>query len=113
MTALFPRLRAAPRFLPEDSLISERKVPSVLRDAAVLIAQVALPAVVLLFAAWRDRYDGKPDYVVPWVLFAGIMWAAWALPVGPSPPRLRRSRIAIPHWVWPWVALGGVLVFRR
>jgi hypothetical protein len=36
-------------------------VPFVLRDAAVLMAQVALPAVVLLFAAWRDRYDGKPD----------------------------------------------------
>jgi hypothetical protein len=88
-------------------------VPSVLRNSAILLAQVALPAIVLLFAAWRDRYDGKPDYVVPWVVFAGVVWAAWALPVGLSPPRLRRSRIEIPHWVWPWVALGGVLVFRR
>lgn len=112
MTALSQAHRRPP-FPSGGSPISERKVPSVLRDAAVLMAQVALPAVVLLFAAWRDRYDGKPDYVVPWIVFAGIMWAAWALPVGSSPPRLHRSRIEIPHWVWPWVALGGVLVFRR
>ncbi len=113
MTALFHRFRTSPRFLPEDSPIFERKVLSRLRDAAILMAQIAIPAVVLLWAAWRDRYDGKPDYVVPWLVFAGVMWAAWALPVGSSPPRLRRSRVDIPPWVWPWVALAGVLVFRR
>ena len=88
-------------------------MPSVLRDAAVVLAQVALPAAVLLVAAWRDRNDGRPDYVVPWVVFAAIMWVAWTLPAGSPPPRLRRSPIDIPHWVWPWVALAGVLVFRR
>jgi hypothetical protein len=77
------------------------------------MAQIALPAIVLAIAAWRDRYDGKPDYVVPWVVFAGIMWAAWAVPVGPRPRRLRGSYIDIPQWVWAWIALGGVLVFRR
>ena len=103
---------ASPRFLPEDSPISEREVPSVLRDSALFVAQIALPAIALAIAAWRDRYDGKPDYVVPWVVFACILWAAWAVPVG-SRSRVYRSHIDIPRWVWAWIALVGVLVFRR
>ena len=40
-----------------------------------LLWQFALPGLGLLFFAYRDRYDGKPDYVVPWLLFAAIVIA--------------------------------------
>ena len=83
------------------------------RYVAAFLWQLALPGAALLFAAWRDRHDGRPDYVVPWIVFAGILWAAWSVPVGSSPPRLRRVRVDIPFWAWPWLALAGVLLYPR
>lgn len=75
--------------------------------------QFGLPGLALLFFAYRDRYDGKPPYVIPWFLFAAIVGAAWTVPLLISQPRHRRFRFAIPMWVWPWLALAGVLAYRR
>ena len=77
-----------------------------------LLWQFALPGLGLLFFAYRDRYDGKPPYVIPWFLFAAIVGAAWTAPLLMPPPRHHRFRSAIPMWVWPWLAVAGVLVHR-
>ena len=88
-----------------------------LRSAARFVLNVTwqfgLPGLALLFFAYRDRYDGKPPYVIPWFLFAAIVGAAWTVPLLISQPRHRRFRFAIPMWVWPWLALAGVLAYRR
>jgi hypothetical protein len=88
-----------------------------LRSAARLVLDLAwqfgLPGLALLFFAYRDRYDGKPPFVIPWFLFAAIVGAAWTVPLLISQPRHRRFRFAIPMWVWPWLALAGVLAYRR
>jgi len=55
-----------------------------------LLWQFALPGLVLLFFAYRDRSDGKPDYVVPWLLFAAIIGAAWTMPIA-TQSRIARS----------------------
>jgi hypothetical protein len=78
------------------------------------MAEVAVPAIAIAIAWWRDRYDGKPDYVVPWVIFAAVVGTAWALPIPHIPSRrLNGAAVKIPRWVWPWVAFGGVVLFRR
>ena len=84
-----------------------------LLSAARALWQFGLPGLALLFFAYRDRYDGKPPYVIPWFLFAAIVGAAWTVPLLISQPRHRRFHFAIPMWVWPWLALAGVLAYRR
>lgn len=74
--------------------------------------QFAIPGAALLLLAYRDRYDGKPPYVIPWFLFAAIVGAAWTVPLMMRPLRHQRLRLAIPMWVWPWLALAGTLVYR-
>jgi hypothetical protein len=83
-----------------------------LLPAASFLWQFALPGAILLFFAYRDRYDGKPPYVIPWFLFAAIVGAAWTAPLLMQPPRHHRFRFAIPMWIWPWLAVAGVLVHR-
>jgi len=75
--------------------------------------QFGLPGLGLLVFAYRDRYDGKPDYVVPWFFFAAVVGAAWTAPITTPPPHHHRFRLTIPMWVWPWLALTGVLLYRR
>ncbi len=77
-----------------------------------LLWQFALPGLGLLFFAYRDRYDGKPDYVVPWFLFAAVIGAAWTIPIG-TRSRHRGFPFIIPMWIWPWLALAGVLLHRQ
>jgi len=77
-----------------------------------LLWQFAIPGAILLLFAYRDRYDGKPPYVIPWFLFAAIVGAAWTAPLLMQPPRHHRFRFAIPMWIWPWLAVAGVLVHR-
>ena len=87
-----------------------------LRSAARIVFcltwQFGLPGLALLVFAYRDRYDGTPPYVIPWFLFAAIVGAAWTVPLLISQPRHRRFHVAIPMWVWPWLALAGVLAYR-
>jgi len=83
-----------------------------LLHAASVLWQFALPGAILLLFAYRDRYDGKPPYVIPWFLFAAIVGAAWTAPLLMQPPRHHRFRFAIPTWIWPWLAVAGVLVHR-
>jgi len=45
------------------------------RFAFNIFWQFAIPGLGLLYFAYRDRYDGKPDYVIPWFLFAAILGA--------------------------------------
>jgi hypothetical protein len=78
-----------------------------------LLWQFGLPGLGLLFFAYRDRYDGTPPYVIPWFLFAAVVGAAWTVPILMSPPRHHRFRLTIPIWIWPWLALAGVLLYRR
>ena len=80
--------------------------------AASILWQFAIPGAILLLFAYRDRYDGKPPYVIPWFLFAAIVGAAWTAPLLMQPPRHHRFRFAIPTWIWPWLAVAGVLVHR-
>ncbi len=80
--------------------------------AASILWQFAIPGAILLLFAYRDRYDGKPPYVIPWFLFAAIVGAAWTAPLLMQPPRHHRFRFAIPMWIWPWLAVAGVLVHR-
>jgi hypothetical protein len=77
-----------------------------------LLWQFALPGLGLLFFAYRDRYDGKPDYVVPWLLFAAIIGAAWTIPIA-TRSRHRCFSFVIPMWIWPWLALAGALLHRQ
>jgi hypothetical protein len=88
-------------------------VRGALRLLTALVGQIALPGLVLLYALRIDRRDGRPDYVVPWIIFAGILWTAWNLPVGSPRPRRARVLLDIPSWVWPWVAVAGVLLYPR
>ena len=92
--------------------VQQLPAASRLLPAASVLWQFAIPGLALLFFAYRDRYDGKPPYVIPWFLFAAIVGAAWTAPIPTSPRRQRRFRFAIPMWVWPWLALAGVLVYR-
>jgi hypothetical protein len=82
-----------------------------LSPVLTLSAQLLVPGAVLLFAAWRDRSDGKPAYVIPWIVFSSILAAAWLIPV----PRSNRFGHVprIPFWVWTWLACLGVLAFTR
>jgi hypothetical protein len=77
-----------------------------------LVWQFAVPGLALLFFAYRDRYDGKPDYVVPWLLFAAVIGAAWTIPIARR-SRHRSFSFIMPMWIWPWLALAGVLLHRQ
>ena len=49
---------------------------------------------------------------MPWVVFAGILWVAWALPVGSSPQRMHRSWHAVTEVGMASLAIGvPLLVF--
>ena len=78
-----------------------------------LLWQFGLPGLGLFVFAYRDRYDGRPDYVVPWFIFAALIGAAWTTPLFIAAPRHQRFRPAIPMWIWPWLALTGVLLYRQ
>jgi hypothetical protein len=76
-----------------------------------LVWQFAIPGVGLLYFAYRDRYDGRPDYVIPWFLFAAMLGAVWSLPILTQKPH-QRFTFTMPMWIWPWLALLGVLLYR-
>jgi hypothetical protein len=77
-----------------------------------LLWEFALPGLALLYFAYRDRYDGKPDYVVPWFLFAAVIGAGWTIPIA-TRSRHRCFSFIMPMWIWPWLALAGVLLHRQ
>lgn len=80
-----------------------------LRRNLMLVWHIVVPGLALLVALRADRRDGRPDYVLPWVIFAAIVGAAWTVPV---PGRAKSASWTIPYWVWPWLALAGVLLYR-
>jgi hypothetical protein len=94
----------------ERAATASRPLPTA-RFIVNLLWQFAVPGLALLFFAYRDRYDGKPDYVVPWLLFAAVIGAAWTIPIA---RQSRRSfSFIMPMWIWPWLALAGVLLHRQ
>jgi hypothetical protein len=95
----------------ERAATAGRSLPTA-RFIINLLWQFALPGLGLLFFAYRDRYDGKPDYVVPWLLFAAVIGAAWTIPIA-ARSRHRCLPFTMPMWIWPWLALAGVLLHRQ
>jgi hypothetical protein len=78
-----------------------------------LLWQYAVPGIALLYALRLDRRDGKPDYVVPWMMFAAVLWVAWSIPIRSTRRTTSGWHADIPSSIWPWLALIGVILYRR